>query len=328
MKTYLSVLILALLAIAGGIYFYLSHTHTGEVACTTEAMLCPDGSAVGRTGPNCSFAPCPGVSTEYKNGTYIIDGRSTTLINGVSRAPAAPGSASQVTTTYFGNEATGDLNGDGVPDVAFLLTQNSGGSGTFYYVVVALKTPQGYQGTNAILLGDRIAPQTTEIRNGELIVNYVDRNPGEPMTAQPSLGVSKYMLVEKGSLVEVPALAADLYPLYSGASWGPVAATTSPDYGPVAVVQSTPFTNLTDIAAKSTPFTAYYRARLLKAGWVQDMLREAGGPGSEVSVYTKGTQFIVVSFRSVFHVQPSDAPEQCPCDLQFSLMNGVENGSK
>ena len=32
-------------------------------ACTEEAKLCPDGSAVGRTGPNCEFAPCPGEST-------------------------------------------------------------------------------------------------------------------------------------------------------------------------------------------------------------------------------------------------------------------------
>ncbi|MDO8495877.1 MAG: hypothetical protein Q7S43_00270 [bacterium] len=28
-------------------------------ACTEEAKLCPDGSAVGRTGPNCEFAACP-----------------------------------------------------------------------------------------------------------------------------------------------------------------------------------------------------------------------------------------------------------------------------
>lgn len=28
-------------------------------ACTEEAKLCPDGSAVGRTGPDCAFAPCP-----------------------------------------------------------------------------------------------------------------------------------------------------------------------------------------------------------------------------------------------------------------------------
>lgn len=27
-------------------------------ACTMEAKICPDGTAVGRTGPNCEFAPC------------------------------------------------------------------------------------------------------------------------------------------------------------------------------------------------------------------------------------------------------------------------------
>lgn len=32
------------------------------VACTQEAMICPDGSAVGRVGPNCDFAPCPGAT--------------------------------------------------------------------------------------------------------------------------------------------------------------------------------------------------------------------------------------------------------------------------
>ena len=30
------------------------------VACTMEAKMCPDGSYVGRTGPKCEFAPCPG----------------------------------------------------------------------------------------------------------------------------------------------------------------------------------------------------------------------------------------------------------------------------
>ncbi len=31
----------------------------GERACTQEAKLCPDGSYVTRTGPDCQFAPCP-----------------------------------------------------------------------------------------------------------------------------------------------------------------------------------------------------------------------------------------------------------------------------
>jgi hypothetical protein len=29
------------------------------VFCTQDAQECPDGSYVGRVGPNCEFAPCP-----------------------------------------------------------------------------------------------------------------------------------------------------------------------------------------------------------------------------------------------------------------------------
>ncbi len=35
---------------------------TDGVACTQEAKLCPDGSYVGRVGPNCEFKTCPGES--------------------------------------------------------------------------------------------------------------------------------------------------------------------------------------------------------------------------------------------------------------------------
>ncbi len=33
------------------------------VACTLDAKICPDGSAVGRVGPNCEFAACPEPTT-------------------------------------------------------------------------------------------------------------------------------------------------------------------------------------------------------------------------------------------------------------------------
>lgn len=109
-----------------------------------------------------------------------------------------------VTTRYFGNEATGDLNGDGLPDTAFLITQDTGGSGLFYYVVVALQTPSGYTTTNAYLIGDRIAPQSTDISTStqELEVNYADRMPGEPMTAQPSVGTTLYLKVSPAGVLE------------------------------------------------------------------------------------------------------------------------------
>lgn len=42
-------------------------------ACTMEAKLCPDGSYVGRSGPNCEFAPCP---TSPSQGECFIGGCS------------------------------------------------------------------------------------------------------------------------------------------------------------------------------------------------------------------------------------------------------------
>ena len=37
----------------------LNSAGPGQIACTQEAKLCPDGSYVGRTGPKCEFAACP-----------------------------------------------------------------------------------------------------------------------------------------------------------------------------------------------------------------------------------------------------------------------------
>jgi hypothetical protein len=138
-----------------------------------------------------------------KNTSYVINGEEVSLVNGISSIEAAPGSASKITTEYFGNEARRDLNSDGVEDVAFLLSQETGGSGLFYYVAAALGTGTGYKGTNALLIGDRIAPQTTEINNKQIIVNYAGRASGEPMTASPSIGFSKYFEVKEGELVLV-----------------------------------------------------------------------------------------------------------------------------
>ncbi len=131
----------------------------------------------------------------YKDATYTVENQPVTLVNGTSEVSSAPGSSSKTITQYFGNSVVGDLNGDGLADVGFILTQNSGGSGTFYYSVVALKTADGYQGTHAVLLGDRIAPQTSEIKNGQLIVNYADRAPGQAMVVKPSVGVTKYLKI-------------------------------------------------------------------------------------------------------------------------------------
>jgi hypothetical protein len=40
------------------VIYFLQTQKQHPVACTDEAMLCPDGSEVGRIAPDCRFAPC------------------------------------------------------------------------------------------------------------------------------------------------------------------------------------------------------------------------------------------------------------------------------
>ena len=158
------------------------------------------------TAPTATSVNPSALGKDPKDATFTIETQAVTLINGKAEQPVAPGSASKQVTTYFGNEVELDLNLDGQPDVAFLLTQSSGGSGTFFYVVAALNTADGYQGTNAIFLGDRIAPQSTNVdpRNpAQFVVNYADRKVSDPMSAPPSVGVSRTFRVDHGTLVEV-----------------------------------------------------------------------------------------------------------------------------
>lgn len=153
------------------------------------------------------FPPSKTVARQFDplNTTYTIDGLKVALTNGLAQTEAAPGSASKIITRIFGGLAVGDLNSDGRPDASFLIERDPGGSGSFYYAAVALNTPAGAEGSNAVLLGDRIAPQSLEIRGAQVIANYAERIPGEPMTARPSLGVSKYMTV-RGSVLEANAV--------------------------------------------------------------------------------------------------------------------------
>lgn len=61
----LIVLIFSAIFIAAGAGYWYSTSNKKVaqepegIACTMEAKLCPDGSSVGRSGPNCEFAPCP-----------------------------------------------------------------------------------------------------------------------------------------------------------------------------------------------------------------------------------------------------------------------------
>jgi hypothetical protein len=159
------------------------------------------GNAVGMEDETrISFMMARAMSGSLLNAVYIIEGKEVRLVDGHHEEQAAPGSVIKVKTSVFGKPVYGDLDGDGDEDAALFLVQDPGGSGIFYYVAAALKAGDGYSGTNVVLMGDRIAPQTLKIQDGVIIANYNERRPDEPMAAPPSVGKTKYLAVRNGRL--------------------------------------------------------------------------------------------------------------------------------
>ena len=121
-----AIIIMVILIAAGGAYWYFSGTNQinrggGNIACTMEAKLCPDGSYVGRTGPNCEFAACPGTTSSGSgiNGTVMLGPTCP-----VERIPPDPNCADKPYQTRVAVFRASDP----VHAVAFA---NSSASGTF-----------------------------------------------------------------------------------------------------------------------------------------------------------------------------------------------------
>lgn len=78
MKGFL-ITIIGLIVIFGvGIYYLTrgeANMDENQVFCTLDAMMCPDGSYVGRVPPTCEFAACPATSTT--TGNMMEDGTTS-----------------------------------------------------------------------------------------------------------------------------------------------------------------------------------------------------------------------------------------------------------
>ncbi len=81
---------------------------------------------------------------------------------------------SKIPEQYFGNEVTGDLNGDGVADVAFIIPRNDSDRGILYYLTGALATSTGHIGTNLLFLGNNVIPQVISITDGVIDISYLN----------------------------------------------------------------------------------------------------------------------------------------------------------
>lgn len=132
-------------------------------------------------------------SNSVKNISVKIGGETFDLVNGRAEKEIAPNSATKNKLIMFGEPVMGDLDKDGDEDAAILLANDLGGSGTFYYAVLAINNNGVYKATETMFLGDRIAPQTINIMEGRAVYNFAERKAGEPFSTMPSIGKSVWV---------------------------------------------------------------------------------------------------------------------------------------
>jgi len=131
------------------------------------------------------------------NASYIIDGQTVPFVNGQSSKEY---NKNGFIAVIFGQVVYGDLNNDQVDDAALLIQVQGSGSGTFYYIAAAINNDGQAEGSEAILLGDRISPQNINIKDQYLVANYAIRKPGEPMSTPASIAVSAYFVFDNTGL--------------------------------------------------------------------------------------------------------------------------------
>ena len=145
----------------------------------------------------------PSEKKDVLNFKYNIDGQEFQLKNGSAEVTIAENSATKNKLSTFGDPVELDADKDGDMDYAVLLAHEPGGSGTFFYATLVVNNAGELKQTNALFLGDRIAPQNINVVDGRAVFNYAERLADESMATAPSVGKSLYIqLTSDGTIGE------------------------------------------------------------------------------------------------------------------------------
>jgi heat shock protein HslJ len=160
--------------------------------CSNSKTMAQGGDTLPLTEEALKNAEYSGI---YEEIIRLTDGR-------YEGEPFVEGGASRPTVTFTGAYALGDLNGDGLDDAAVVLVENSGGSGSFFYLALVLNQDGNPENVVTQLLGDRAQVESVTIDGAEIAIKAMAHAPGDPMCC-PTQEVDLTYRFDEGQLVEV-----------------------------------------------------------------------------------------------------------------------------
>lgn len=136
------------------------------------------------------------------NHAYLIEKEVVRLHNGYARE-SIPGASAVIITELAYPPVYADLTVDKDKEAVSVLRQQTGGSGTFYYLVVADNAAP----VQSYFLGDRINIVSVKIVKDVITVEYLERADSQPMAVRPAIKTRKNFKLVDNVLVssrEIP----------------------------------------------------------------------------------------------------------------------------
>lgn len=163
-------------------------------------------------------AACHSASTdphplsELRSATYSgIYDQPVTLAQGIYQGePFVVDGASRPVVTLLAQQPWElDVDQDGSPETLVLLSESSGGSGTFIYLALMSATDRGYRNISTVLLGDRVRVAELTAEDGLLTVLIDPRSSIDPMMLGNDRITRWWQLID-GRLAELTEMAGQL----------------------------------------------------------------------------------------------------------------------
>lgn len=151
------------------------------------------------------------------NATYRIDELGVfTVDNGEFKQPYGEG-MTQRHQVALEKVAFGDLDDDGLGDAAVILTRQSGGSGTFRYLVAMRNTGNAPRQQDSVLLGDRVQIIALSIAADQVNIEAVTAGPHDPACC-PTQQVKQAYILRDGKWAQSADKIADSDPPIASSS--------------------------------------------------------------------------------------------------------------
>lgn len=138
-----------------------------------------------------------------KNGAYEIPNLGPVQLSDGSYEKSYGSGATMTNKVGYLQAAFGDLNKDGSKDAAVAIWGNSGGSGTFIYLIAVTNQSKTLRQASNVLLGDRVQMKSLTIEGGKIVVTTLGFAANDPQCC-PSLPKTQTFTLKGNTLTEAP----------------------------------------------------------------------------------------------------------------------------